>query len=195
MTMRVGELWRYPVKSLAGERLGEVDLSMDGIPGDRTVQVYDAERYIVTARTAPRLLSLTATLDSTGEPLVNGYPWTASEVAKLIQAAAGPGAWLARCNELDRFDVLPLLVATDGVVGAPRTDRRRFRPNLYVAGDPDGAEQLTGCAIDEAPGVVIGGASDTASIAFMEVVDHLIMVHIPQPEAHREGEWTRGSHH
>jgi hypothetical protein len=51
MKMRVAELWRYPVKSLAGEPLDAAKISADGIPGDRVVQVYDAEGRIVTSRT------------------------------------------------------------------------------------------------------------------------------------------------
>jgi MOSC domain-containing protein len=62
MNMYVAELWRYPVKSLAGEPLDSAEISTDGIPGDRVVQVYDAEGRMVTARTAPRLLGLKATL-------------------------------------------------------------------------------------------------------------------------------------
>ena len=31
----VAELWRYPVKSMAGERLGEAELSWHGVEGDR----------------------------------------------------------------------------------------------------------------------------------------------------------------
>ena len=42
MTMHVAELWRYPVKSLAGEPLDSAEITADGIPGDRVVQVYDA---------------------------------------------------------------------------------------------------------------------------------------------------------
>jgi len=38
--MRVAELWRYPVKSLAGERLTEAEVRRDGIVGDRLVQGY-----------------------------------------------------------------------------------------------------------------------------------------------------------
>ena len=45
--MRVAELWRYPVKSLAGEQLDAVDILLDGIPGDRVVQVHDARGRIV----------------------------------------------------------------------------------------------------------------------------------------------------
>ena len=134
MKMQVGELWRYPVKSLAGEPLDAAEISPDGIPGDRMVQVYDAEGRIVTSRTTPRLLGLKGSLSPMGETLVNGHPWTAPEVAAAIEAAAGPGARLVRHDGPDRFDVLPLLVATDGAVNALGLDRRRFRPNILVAG-------------------------------------------------------------
>jgi uncharacterized protein len=33
--VRVLELWRYPVKSLQGERLDEADFGPEGIAGDR----------------------------------------------------------------------------------------------------------------------------------------------------------------
>lgn len=60
-------------------------------------------------------------------------PWTAPEVTPLIEAAAGNGSRLARNDALDRFDILPLLVATDGVVEALGMDRRQVRPNLCIA--------------------------------------------------------------
>ena len=37
--MHLAEIWRYPVKSMAGERLDAVELGRDGVPGDRLVQV------------------------------------------------------------------------------------------------------------------------------------------------------------
>jgi hypothetical protein len=55
-------------------------------------------------------------------------------VAAAIEVAAGPGARLARDDGPGRFDVLPLLVATDGAIDALGLDRRRFRPNILVAG-------------------------------------------------------------
>ena len=54
---------------------------------------------------------------------------------------AGPGSRLVRDESLDRFDVLPLLVATDGAVGFLGYDRRRFRPNLLLSGVPGLAER------------------------------------------------------
>ncbi len=126
--MRVAELWRYPVKSLAGERLDAVDVLSMGVPGDRIVQVYDARGRIVTSRTTPALLGLRGTTSADGEPLINGELWTAPSVSKVIEAIAGPGARLVRDDGPNRFDVLPLLVATDGAIDALGLDRRRFRP-------------------------------------------------------------------
>jgi uncharacterized protein YcbX len=140
-TMRVAELWRYPVKSLAGERLEATELTVAGLPGDRVVQVWDDRDMVLTARTHPRLLGLRATLGSDGEPLVNGLPWTAPEVADAIRAAAGPAARLVRNDGPERFDVLPLLVATDGAIGHLGADRRRFRPNILIEGVEGLAEQ------------------------------------------------------
>jgi uncharacterized protein len=77
-----------------------------------------------------------------GEPLVNGRHWTASEVTAAIEAAAGAGSRLARDDGPDRFDVLPLLVATDGAVNALGLDRRRFRPNILVGGVDGLAERV-----------------------------------------------------
>jgi uncharacterized protein YcbX len=133
MAMRVAELWRYPVKSLAGEPLEAAEITAAGIPGDRVVQVY-AEGRVVTSRTSPRLLGLKATLGADGEPLIDGLPWMEPAVAVAVEAAAGPGARLARDDGPGRFDVLPLLVATDGAIDALGLDRRRFRPNILVAG-------------------------------------------------------------
>jgi len=129
----VKELWRYPVKSLAGERLQRARVTPNGIEGDRVVHVRDGRR-VLTARTHPGLLGLSATLGVDGEPLIDGRPWTAPESAAAIRAAAGPGATLQRYDGPERFDVLPLLVATDGAIAAFGHDRRRLRPNLVIGG-------------------------------------------------------------
>lgn len=132
--MKVAALWRYPVKSMAGERLSAVELTADGFVGDRIVQVYDGRGRIVTARRYPRLLRLRATLGPDGEPLVDGLPWDSPEVAARVQAAVAPGASLGRFDGLERFDILPLLVCTDGAVSMFGRDVRRLRPNLLIEG-------------------------------------------------------------
>ena len=133
--MHVAELWRYPVKSLAGERLTEVEVAPDGFVGDRLVQVWDGDR-IVTSRTRPKLLALHARWDAeTGEPTIDGLPWHAPEALEKVRRAAGAQTRLARFDGTEeRFDVLPLLVATDGAIAALGEDGRRLRPNVVVGG-------------------------------------------------------------
>ena len=132
--MHVAELWRYPVKSMAGERLEVAELGSGGFPGDRVVHVENGRRRLVTARSHPALLGFHARLGSDGEPLVDGRVWTAPEVAAAVRAAVGDGANLVRDDGAERFDVLPLLVATDGAVAALGVDHRRLRPNIIVSG-------------------------------------------------------------
>jgi len=85
-------------------------------------------------RTRPRLLGLKATLGPEGEPLVNGRPWDSPEVGAAIRGAAGGDARLVRYDGIERFDVHPLLVGTDGAIEWMGVDRRRFRPNILIAG-------------------------------------------------------------
>jgi uncharacterized protein YcbX len=132
--MRVAELWRYPVKSLAGERLERADVTANGIAGDRVVQVTDGRGRVVTARTTPSLLGLAALLGPDGEPRIAGSPWRSRASAAAIQAAAGAGARLVRYDGRERFDVLPLLIATDGAIAALGVDHRRLRPNIVIEG-------------------------------------------------------------
>ena len=106
--MTVTAIWRYPVKSMAGERMGSTELTETGLVGDRVVQVYDRHGRVVTARTFPRLLRLHATLGIDGEPLVDGLPWRSREVGELVEAAVGPGARLERFDGPERFDISAL---------------------------------------------------------------------------------------
>ena len=134
--MRIKELWRFPVKSMAGEPLDRIAVGPLGFEGDRIVHVEHADGRVVTARTHPRLLGHRGTFGPDGEPLVDGRPWTDPAVARDVEAAAGSGAHLRRVSGPERFDVLPLLVATDGAIASLGYDRRRFRPNLLVGGVP-----------------------------------------------------------
>ena len=133
MTLYVAGLWRYPVKTLAGERLPYAELGADGIPGDRVVHVRGPEG-VRTSRRHYRLLGLRGTLDPTGRPLVNDHPWDSPQALALVKAAAGSDAWLEANVGPERFDVLPLLVATDGAVAAFGRDVRRLRPNILIGG-------------------------------------------------------------
>jgi hypothetical protein len=80
------------------------------------------------------LLGLHGTVDHHGRTLIDGYPWESPEALALVKQAAGEDAWLEASDEHDRFDVLPLLVATDGAVAAFAHDVRRLRPNIVIGG-------------------------------------------------------------
>jgi uncharacterized protein YcbX len=132
--MHLAEIWRYPVKSMAGERLRSAELRADGIAGDRVVLVAGPDGRVRTARTWPSLLGLRAVLGEDGEPLVGGRSWRDPAVAADVERAGGRGARLVRYDGVERFDVLPLLVATDGAIRAFGRDGRRLRPNLVIGG-------------------------------------------------------------
>ena len=109
-------------------------LTVEGIAGDRIVHVADARGRTLTARTSPRLLAHTSALGADGEPRVDGHAWTAPEVVQAVRDAAGDDARLVRWDGPERFDVLPILVATDGAIAALGVDGRRLRPNIVVSG-------------------------------------------------------------
>jgi uncharacterized protein YcbX len=131
--LHVAALWRYPVKTLAGEGLATAQIGPEGIAGDRLVWVCGPEA-VRTSRRHHRLLGLNGTLRADNYPLINGYRWDSPEALALVQDAAGTDAWLEESDGLNRFDVLPLLVATDGAVAAFGRDVRRLRPNNLIGG-------------------------------------------------------------
>jgi len=133
MSHRIDGLWRYPVKTLAGERLSETEVTFDGIPNDRIVHVRGPEG-VRTSRRQYKLLGLQGSLDPDNRPLVNGHPWDSAAALALVKEAAGDDAWLEAYDGLERFDVLPLLVATDGAVATFGRDVRRLRPNILIGG-------------------------------------------------------------
>jgi len=143
----VGALWRFPVKSLRGERLEVAELTPDGVAGDRLVHV-QGDRGPVTGRTRRGLLTIPATTGPSGRPLVDGHPWDSQEAAEIIREHGGDDARLTAYSGPERFDVLNLLVATDGAVAALGADVRRLRPNIVIDNVPGTAER-------EWPGVAL----------------------------------------
>src|SRR5215471_19006665 len=131
--MFVKELWRYPVKSMAGERIPEATLTLAGFPDDRKVLV-KGPRGVITSRTHHWLLGLKGTIGEDGAPHIAGHRWDSPEALSLIHEAAGPDAGLAYFEGIERFDVLPLLVATDGAIARMGFDGRRLRPNIVIGG-------------------------------------------------------------
>jgi uncharacterized protein YcbX len=132
--MYLKELWRYPIKSMAGEQLQEVELTKLGLAGDRQILVQAATGRILTSRTHHKLLGLKGTLDPDNQPRINGLLWNSKEATQLVSDTLNQPVKLIRHEGPERFDILPLLVATDGAVNYMQIDSRRLRPNLIIGG-------------------------------------------------------------
>ena len=116
--MRLEELWRYPVKSMAGERLDSAILRIDGIEGDRVVHAESRAGRVLTARRHPRLLGHRAVLGPDGEPLVDGRPW---------DSPASPTSSSFPHREFPKQSRRPFLTnpPDDVLLDPPRRDRFR----------------------------------------------------------------------
>ena len=69
--LRIAELWRYPVKSLLGERMSGLSLVADGVDGDRLWGIRDrGDGRILTARREPRLLFAASRIGTGDVPLI-----------------------------------------------------------------------------------------------------------------------------
>lgn len=136
--MHVSEIWRYPVKSLKGERITEAEITPVGIPHDRQIAVIRTlNGRFLTSRTRPKLLGLQGSLDADGTPTINGHRWNSAEALELVKEAAGEPVTLEEIPPPQAFDILPLLVATDGAADYLNIDHRRLRPNIYLADVPE----------------------------------------------------------
>ena len=101
--------------------------------GDRVVRVRGPEG-VRTSRRQYRLLGLHGTLDSHGRPH-DGRPAVGyARGARARQRRRRRGRVARGVGSVDRFDILPLLVATDGAVAAFGRDVRRLRPNIVIGG-------------------------------------------------------------
>jgi len=145
---RVAALWRYPVKSMAGEELDGVEVSWHGLAGDRRWafirdgQVRSGFPWL-TIRERPELAHYRPRFAEPDRPnasatLVRTPGGGELDVADpALAAELGPGA---RVIKQDRgvFDTMPLsLLTTQTLAGLGRlvgTDLAagRFRPNLLV---------------------------------------------------------------
>jgi len=125
--MYVSQIRRYPVKSMGGEKLESAS-----VVGDRWFTWKTQAGDSLLRERTRELLGHRATLDSSGEPRVDGLQWTDPSLLRKVEEIVGSGARLVRDDSPYRFDVLPLLVATDGAIAAFAHDGKRLRPNVII---------------------------------------------------------------
>ena len=145
--VRISQLWRYPVKSLRGELLESAQLTTGGVKGDRVVHVA-GRRGPLTGRTRTGLLTIPTCTAADGVPWIDGHRWDSEEASEVVRSRGGPDARLVADDSPGRFDILNLLVATDGAVERFGHDVRRLRPNIVLSGVADVLEPgLPGMAL------------------------------------------------
>jgi uncharacterized protein YcbX len=91
----------------------------------------------LTSRTRPKLLGLQGSLAPDGVPIINGHRWDSPEALRLVKEAAMEPVTLESIPAPQAFDILPLLVATDGAARYLNIDHRRLRPNILLADVPE----------------------------------------------------------
>ena len=170
--LRVLELWRYPVKSLLGERLDSVRVTPDGFEGDRRFAIYDLETgFGLTARRVPDLLFASARLREDGSAEITlpdgSIPQSDDELSEWLGrrvALRSSDASVTRLFENPEdfehdSDWAPFEGADGPFHDSARTrvslvstatigawDRRRFRSNVLL--DGEGEDDLVGSTVE-----------------------------------------------
>ena len=166
---RVVGLWRYPVKSMAGEELDGTEVSWNGLAGDRRwafIRAGQARNGFpwLTMRELPELAHYRPRFTDPGRPdasqvLVCTPSGGELDVADpALAAELGPGVRVIRQHR-GIFDTMTLSLLTTQTVASlgrlvgTRLAIRRFRPNLFV--------EASGCDFPEdawvGRGLRIGG--------------------------------------
>jgi uncharacterized protein len=151
----VCELWRYPVKSMRGERCGCVQIDERGVLGDRLYAVRDEAGKLGSGKTTRRfrrmdgLLRFRAVYDDDVPLLTFPDGTTLRGDDPAIHAALsthlGMPVTLSREAEISHFDAAPLHLLTmasmrtlGGSLVESALDGRRFRPNILVETEASG---------------------------------------------------------
>jgi MOSC domain-containing protein len=140
VTVRIAQLWRFPVKSMAGEPLAEADVYWHGIRGDRRYALVQPELVHsdfpwLTIRERAELVGYRPRLLTPEKPDASRVVVRTPDGAEMdIEALAD--RFSAHAIKLNRgaFDSAPLSLISLGTAG--ELDLRRFRMNL-VTDAPD----------------------------------------------------------
>lgn len=209
--MTIAEIWRYPIKSVGGERLESAELTELGIAGDRRWGIADLQTdTVLTARRAPELLFASATLvdDEVRISVPDGPTVSSTDTDRDTVLSE----WLGRPVELRRagneggtyevpldFEADQNWVSWQGPGHAWHDssrsrvslvsqaslgdwDQRRFRTNIILAGIAAGAE-------DAMVGHTVPLGSATLDIT--KRIDRCVIVTRPQPGLERDLEVLR----
>ena len=194
--MRVQEIWRFPVKSMQGERLDAATVEPQGLRGDRAFALFDTETgFGLTGRRVPQLLFAAAAYRDDGTVTISLPDGTTADDDQALsdwlgrpvtlRAAAEPGervfenpadfehdaGWEPFRGSTGAFhdsgQVNLSLLSLATIAGWPL---RRFRANIILDGSDEDA--LVGSRV---------GLGD-AELDVRQRITRCVMVTRPQPE-------------
>ncbi|MGX9790210.1 MOSC domain-containing protein [Mycobacterium sp. MMS18-G62] len=180
MTASVAALWRYSVKSMAGEQVSELVLGPGSVVGDRAYGFVEADTgRLVSAKRYAALLECCARSTTNGVEVTFPDGSVISDSDELSQRASallGRDVRFVRYTDNEAQSVLAaaapetladfapvhlLAVSALHQVAAEHPDgvwdARRFRPNVLIddAGEGDGTEGWLGCDVHLGAQVVV----------------------------------------
>lgn len=147
--MKVAALWRYPVKSMLGERCDTVTIDRRGVRGDRAFAVSDGDGRLGSGKNTRRTRRLDGLFShaSRGEAdrlevrLPDGR-WISGNgpsVHEELSSSLGAAVTLAPERDVPHFDASPVHILSTASLAWLRArlpgsaiDERRFRPNIVV---------------------------------------------------------------
>ena len=147
---RVEEIWRYPVKSLGGERLAQVGIGARGVESDRLWALRGKDGKLGSGKNTRRfrrmsgLLGASARIASDGRTLVrldNGAEMEAGDPGSAAAFSALVGEELEFTAEraVSHLDDSPVHLVTtsslawlSALMPGAAIETRRFRPNLVI---------------------------------------------------------------
>jgi uncharacterized protein len=190
MSFVVEQVWRYPIKSIGGERLDTGFAGVSGLRGDRVWAVQDDAGKLGSGKNSGRftrllgLLDLTSRYDDDEEPPVvvapdgGQYPVATGAADAYLHELVGRPVHVRRDTGVMHFDEVPFsLVGTAtlewlGGQVSVTVDARRLRPNIVVrTREPFEEEAWVGSLVR------IGSAAAVFDRVFMRCV----MVGMAQP--------------
>jgi uncharacterized protein len=151
----VAGLWRYPVKSLAGEPMRALRVDQRGVELDRVWGLVDREGGIASGKTTrrfrkvPGLLRHSSHLDGQPVPVITLADGRCArvdspEAGQLVREIAGPGWSLQREDSVSHFDegavhlITTTTVATLSDAAREPISVERLRPNVLLETDATG---------------------------------------------------------
>lgn len=194
---------RYPVKSMAGERLSEADLRWHGIDGDRQyafVRTADTSRFPwLSARDLSQLVLYRASFGDRADPRHSGvdviapdgrqYPLGAEALRERLSEDAGAPLALLQLGR-GLYDAMPVSVITtathvalDARHGAA-IDPTRFRTNIIIDSDAREGDW-------QARQIVFGDRDDAARLLGITPIPRCALITIDPATATRDASILR----